>query len=68
MSEKSIILKKDGHWYIINSSAGDEKEILLTILEYAENKKYNINQNEVMSLIDKLGYEIDIHNNLGLAS
>ena len=64
MSEKSIVLKKDGHWYIINSSTGDEKEILLTILEYAENKRYNINKSEVMNLIDKLGYEIDVHQNL----
>jgi hypothetical protein len=66
--EKTMILKKSGHWYVINSSSGNEKEILLTILEYAENKKYNISENEVMHLIDKLGYELDSFNDMGIAS
>lgn len=67
MSDKTIVLKKDGHWYIINSASGDEREILLTVLEYAENRKYNISKNEVLALIEKLGYEVDVHKNFGLA-
>ncbi|MBN1256564.1 MAG: hypothetical protein JXA52_02530 [Planctomycetes bacterium] len=68
MSDKTIVLKKDGHWYVINSAEGDEREILLTIIEYAENRKYNITKNEVLALIEKLGYELDIHNSFGVAS
>jgi hypothetical protein len=67
MSDKTIILKKDGHWYIINSAAGDEREILLTLLEYVENRKYNISKSEVLALIEKLGYSLDVHQNFGIA-
>jgi transcription antitermination factor NusG len=66
MTDKTIVLKKDGHWYVISSSTGDEREILLTILEYAENRKYNIAKSEVLSLIEKLGYELDVHEDFGL--
>jgi transcription antitermination factor NusG len=68
MSEKTIILKKDHHWFVINSSSGDEREILLTILEYAENQRYNICKDEVLTLIEKLGYQLDVHQNFNLAS
>ncbi|MFW5857217.1 MAG: hypothetical protein ACOCX4_05000 [Planctomycetota bacterium] len=64
MSDKTIVLKKDGHWYVINSATGDEREILLTILEYAENRRYNISKDEVLALVEKLGYELDVHENL----
>ena len=68
MSEKTICLRKDGHWYVISSAAGDEREILLTILEYAENRKYNIGKDEVLALLDQLGYELDVQQNYGVAS
>lgn len=67
MSAKTIVLRKDGHWYVISSSEGDEREILLKLLEYAENRTYNIGRREVVDLIEKLGYTLEIHNNLGMA-
>ncbi|MFH0910076.1 MAG: hypothetical protein V1918_00990 [Planctomycetota bacterium] len=68
MSDKTIVLKKDGHFYIINSATGDEREILLTILEYSENRKYNISRNEVLALIKELGYELEVYQNFGMVS
>ncbi|GEM_PF-1634399 len=68
MSDKTIVLKKDGHHYILRSASGDEREILLTILEYAENRRYNIGKNEVMALLRKLGYQVSVHKDFGVAS
>lgn len=68
MSEKTIVLRKDGHWYVISSATGDEREILLAILEYAENRKYNIGKDEVLALLDQLGYALDVQQNYGLSA
>ena len=68
MNSKTIVLRKDDHWYVINSLAGNEREILLTVLEYAERRSYNIRKDEVLALASQLGYEIDIQENLELAS
>lgn len=67
MSDKTIVMRKAGHWYVINSETGDEKEMLLTLLQYSENKEYNIEQTDVLSLADQLGWEIDVYPNVGAA-
>ena len=61
MPEKTIVLRKNGHWYVINSRNGDEQEIILTLIELAENRKYDINISEVNSLMDQLGWRIEVH-------
>jgi hypothetical protein len=64
MEEKTIVLRKGAHWYILNSSAGDEQEILLTLLEYAEQRTYNIDRADVLALIDRLGWSLEVHENV----
>ncbi len=68
MAEKTIMLRKEDHWYMFNSVAGDEGEILLALLEYAECESYNIEYDEVIELADRLGWTIEMHDNLDLAS
>jgi hypothetical protein len=67
MEEKTIVLKKNGHWYILNSCAGDEREILHALLEYSEQQEYDIERSDVVELIHQLGYELEVHNNLNVA-
>ncbi len=57
---KTIVLRKDDHWYVINSGSGDEKEILLALIEYSEQQVYNIQRGEVDKLITELGWEVQI--------
>ncbi len=64
MSDKTMVLRKEGHWYVINSQNGDEREILLTLLEYAEQRKYDIARGEVVDLIGQLGWQLEVHDNL----
>ena len=59
MLEKTIVLRKNGHWYVINSQAGDEKEILLALIEYSEQKKYDIEMTEVNELAEQLGWKVE---------
>ncbi|MBN2711540.1 MAG: hypothetical protein JXR97_03780 [Planctomycetes bacterium] len=65
--EKTIVLRKDDQWYIISSNEGDEKEILVTLLEYAEKGTYNIEREDVMELLAKLGWQLEVHDNLSAA-
>lgn len=67
MTGKCMILRKGSHWYVVNSQDGDERAILLTILEYAEHDSYNIEQEDLLPLIDRLGWTLEIHDNLGAA-
>jgi hypothetical protein len=61
MGEKTIVLRKGEQWYVITSHQGDEREILLTLLEYAEQRKYDIQRSEVLQLIDRLGWKLEVH-------
>ena len=61
MYDKTIVLRKNGHWYVLNSSAGDEKEIILALMEYAEQEKYDISPCEVYSLMEKLGWKLEVY-------
>ena len=65
---KTIVLRKDGHWFIINSKDGNPRDIILTLLEYSENKRYSIGKEDVSTLCEKLGYSLEIHENIDLAS
>lgn len=67
LDNKTIILRKGAHWYVINSDTGDEAEMLLALIEYSEGETYNINRSEVLELVDRLGWELEVHNNLGAA-
>ncbi|MCL2000163.1 MAG: hypothetical protein FWG74_01895 [Planctomycetes bacterium] len=61
MLDKTIVLRKKGHWYIINSRTGDEKEIILTLMEYSEQKKYDIAKDEVYALMEQLGWKLEVY-------
>lgn len=61
MLDKTIVLRKSGHWYVLNSRTGDEKEIILALLEYAEQRKYDISPAEVYSLMDQLGWKMEVY-------
>lgn len=61
MYEKTVILRKKDHWYVINSRNGDEKEIILALMEYAEQQKYDINRGEVNSLMEQLGWKLEVY-------
>ncbi len=67
MQDKTLVLRKDAHWYVISSAQGDEREILLALLEYAEEETYNIERDEVMDLVDQLGYRLEVHEDLTAA-
>jgi len=67
MKPKTMILRKGSHWYVISSEDGDEREILLTLLEYSEQTTYNIERTEVLQLIDQLGWELEVVPNLDAA-
>ncbi|MCD8350136.1 MAG: hypothetical protein LUC93_05935 [Planctomycetaceae bacterium] len=47
MPDKTIVLRKKGHWYVLNSRTGDEREIILALMEYAEQEKYEIEREDV---------------------
>ena len=57
--DKTIVVHKDEHWWIINSSKGDEKEILRMLLKYAKDEKHTLQEWEALSLIDQLGYKLE---------
>ncbi len=61
MNEKTIVLRKNGHWYVLNSETGDEKEIILALMEYAEKEQYGIEANEVYSLMEQLGWKMEVY-------
>ncbi|MCC8190125.1 MAG: hypothetical protein LIP77_05730 [Planctomycetes bacterium] len=61
MYEKTVVLRKKGHWYVLNSRTGDEREIILTLMEYADQQKYDINRDEVYSLMEKLGWKLEVY-------
>lgn len=67
MSEKTIVLRKGDHWYVISSSEGDQNEIMLALLEYAEQETYNIDREDVTDLVNELGWQMEIHDNLSAA-
>lgn len=67
-TNKTIVLRKDGHWFVINSSDGNPRDIILTLLEYSENRRYSVGKEEVATLCEKLGYSLEIHENFGIAS
>lgn len=64
MNERTIVLRKGGHWYVVNSREGDEREVLLTLLEHAENRRYAIDRDDVVRLIHELGWELEVHDSL----
>ncbi|MCC8167278.1 MAG: hypothetical protein LIQ31_14335 [Planctomycetes bacterium] len=61
MREKTIVLRKNGHWYVLNSRNGDEKEIILALMEYAEEEQYDIEPQEVYDLMEKLGWKMEVY-------
>ncbi len=61
MREKTIVLRKNGHWYVLNSRNGDEKEIILALMEYAEEEQYDIEPREVYDLMEKLGWKMEVY-------
>ncbi len=61
MYDKTIVLRKKGHWYVLNSRTGDEREIILTLMEYAEQEQYDISPNEVYSLMEQLGWKLEVY-------
>ena len=61
MSDKTIVLRKQGHWYVLNSRTGDEKEIILALMEYADQQKYDISHDDVYNLMDKLGWKLEVY-------
>lgn len=67
MPEKTLVLRKDNHWYVINSASGDEEEILLTLLSYSENKSFNLEEQEVLQLVDRLGYTLEVYDGVDAA-
>ena len=61
MREKTLVLRKNGHWYVLNSNKGDEREILLALMEYAEEEHFDIEAGEVYSLMEQLGYRLEVY-------
>ena len=58
MRDKTMVLRKNGHWYVLNSASGDEREIILALLEYSEQKRYDISREDVYRLMEKLGWRL----------
>ena len=61
MLDKTVVRRKKGHWYVLNSRTGDEREIILALMEYAEQEKYDISREEVYQLMDKLGWKLEVY-------
>ncbi len=61
MRDKTIVLRKQGHWYVLNSRTGDEKEIILALMEYAEQQTYDISRDDVYNLMDRLGWKLEVY-------
>ena len=61
MREKTLVLRKNGHWYVMNSSAGDEREIILALMEYSEQEHFDIEPEEVDSLMEQLGWRLEVY-------
>lgn len=61
---KTIVLRKGDQWYIFNSKDGDEREILMTLLNLAEEELYAFDRSDVMQLIEQLGWKLETHENL----
>lgn len=61
MFDKTLVLRKKGHWYVLNSRTGDEREIILTLMEYAEQEQFDIKLDEVYSLMEQLGWKLETY-------
>ncbi|MDR1744419.1 MAG: hypothetical protein LBS30_01550 [Planctomycetota bacterium] len=61
MLERTVVLRKKGHWYVLNSRTGDEREIILALMEYAEQEQYDIRREEVYQLMEKLGWKLEVY-------
>ncbi len=67
MDGKTLVLRKDRHWYVINSRDGDEREILLTLLAYSEDGVHGIERGEVLEVMSQLGWELEVYDNTQVA-
>ncbi len=61
MNDKTLVLRKQGHWYVLNSRTGDEREILLALMEYAEQETYGVSLDEVYGLMERLGGRLETY-------
>ncbi len=61
MNDKTLVLRKQGHWYVLNSRTGDEREILLALMEYAEQETYGVSLDEVYGLMERLGWRLETY-------
>ena len=59
--DKTIVLRKNGHWYVLNSRTGNEREIILALMEYAEQEHFEIEIDEVYSLMEQLGWKLEVY-------
>ena len=61
MRDKTMVLRKNGHWYVLTSASGDEREIILALLEYSEQERYDISRDDVYRLMERLGWRLEIY-------
>lgn len=67
MQDKTIVLRKQAHWYIINSQDGSEEDILRTLLQYSQLDDCNLEEGDIHELLERLGWELEVHSNLKVA-
>jgi len=49
-----LILHKDEEKYVLTYEPGKELDLFATLLDYANDDRYNLDMNEVLNVIDEL--------------
>jgi len=49
-----LLLFKDGQQYVLTYKPGTELDLFATLLDYANDDRYNLDMNEVLNIIDEL--------------
>ena len=49
-----LLLFKDGQRYVLTYKQGKELDLFATLLDYANDDRYNLDMNEVLNVIDEL--------------
>lgn len=58
---KTVVLRKSSHWYVLNTTESNEKEIILALIEHAEQDTFQVNTSEVYQLAESLGWTISAY-------
>ncbi len=61
---RTIVLRKADQWYIFNSQDGDERQILIALLNLSEQELDKFEGEDVFKMVESLGWRLEVYQNL----